>query len=258
MVENGIILQRARIILHRKFLIPGHTEDRYSYSRTICLNAAVQVLKYQSKLHALHYSDEAVTANWRFFSLMSHDFLLAAMLLCLDIDYELQRRSMPNESLPQRGNQNSDFQERIELLQSSYEIWTNCFNYIPGVKQAADALAIVLRKIRMSGEASKQTGIVTNEISAAEPASGNAKNDPYIPVHLFGSNDTSSPSQISFQPPAIFQSTSNMLPLDDTIIPPGTDNFNLYEQRAMFERSVTQLDWMDWNSDFHSTMFGFN
>lgn len=46
----GLTFLISELMLHRPYLIPGRTDPKYEYSRRVCLNAALEMLKSQRKL----------------------------------------------------------------------------------------------------------------------------------------------------------------------------------------------------------------
>ncbi|KAL4736086.1 hypothetical protein BDV11DRAFT_211527 [Aspergillus similis] len=129
-----VLFHKAKIVLHRKFL--SRPQDQYDYSHRACLDAALQVLEYQ------HILDEETQPfcqlyqeRWRVSSLVNHDFLIAASVLC---SY-LQRNSALH------GEANIESTERIYgVLKRSYNIWMRSSSSREA-RKATRALAVVLR-----------------------------------------------------------------------------------------------------------------
>ncbi|KAF7155447.1 hypothetical protein CNMCM5623_007518 [Aspergillus felis] len=129
-----VLFHKGKIVLHRKFL--SRPEELYDCSHRACLDAALQILEYQ------HILDEETQPfcqlyqeRWRVSSLVNHDFLLAASVLC---SY-LQQNSAP------QGEANTESTERIYgVLKRSYDIWMRSSSSREA-RKATRALAVVLR-----------------------------------------------------------------------------------------------------------------
>ena len=164
LVALDLITQRARMILHRRFLIEALSNKTYSYSRQCCLTAATRALQYQRELYELSRApDGLLSSSWKFFSLMSHDFLLAAMIICLDLDQTLLRMcpDFPADEELQ------DKKKRFELLESSYQVWTESLNHSPEAKKAAEVLKVMLERVeRKKGEIH---GVINGQIVFKTP-----------------------------------------------------------------------------------------
>lgn len=148
-MEVDIVRRRAQMTLHRKYLVPAHTRPVFAYSRTVCLEAATQVLQHQqtlsSRLNAESPSARATTGEyWRFMALMNHDFLLAAMLLCLDINQDARSYASPT------ADSDADKHRRIlRLLQASHRVWTELPGHSATAARGARAVDIMLKKLEL-------------------------------------------------------------------------------------------------------------
>lgn len=81
-----MVYLRSLFVLHRRFIARGRENPRYAYSRRTCMDAAMQLLDHQATLHAESQpSGRLRSVKWYISSLTTHDFLLAAMLVCLDL-----------------------------------------------------------------------------------------------------------------------------------------------------------------------------
>jgi len=83
-----LLYQKSRIVLHRKYLAVGRIEPPYAISRETCLDAASVILKHQYDIHCeLQPGGRLHKEKWFATSLNTHDFLLANMILCLELSY---------------------------------------------------------------------------------------------------------------------------------------------------------------------------
>ncbi|KAI1116810.1 fungal-specific transcription factor domain-containing protein [Nemania sp. NC0429] len=126
------IYWRAKIVLHRKFL-----DAQYAYSREACLNAAFHLLDYQ------HMLDEETQPfgrlyqdRWRVSSIVNHDFLLAASLLCSYLQVYHPAHQLEN---------GPEVENIITYLARSREIWVRTTSVSKEARKAVQALDIILR-----------------------------------------------------------------------------------------------------------------
>lgn len=75
-------------VLHRKFFVRGRTDTRYIRSYQRCMEAALRLLDHQRYL----YTETKIKGlikprHWYRVDHTSHDFILAAMIVCLDVRY---------------------------------------------------------------------------------------------------------------------------------------------------------------------------
>lgn len=155
-LDLGIL--KAKLMLHRPYLKLGRTDAKYDYSRRVCLNAAVEMLRFQRKLDELLQSDgklssqrwRIATVNWYMSSIIAQDFLLATSVLILDLDEDLDS-PLPRSVQPARGELLLDRdaptrEEIIASLRSAYEIWTKASKKSQEAFKVAAAVKLVLSK----------------------------------------------------------------------------------------------------------------
>lgn len=129
-VNLKLLVLKTRIILHRNLmLVPieqlseAEQAQGIGNSRKICVDSALEVLKLQ---HAIHTESQLggkfYTAQWFMGSISTHDFLLAAMVVCLNLSQQIseddQLRTIGTASwCPRR-------QAMADTLEKSYHILT--------------------------------------------------------------------------------------------------------------------------------------
>lgn len=122
---------KCRIILHRQFLARGRMDKRFEYSRKTCLDAATQVLKHQWDIHCeTQQGGRLVKDRGMITSLSIYDFLLADMILCLELSFINARQKQPQASSQAMKAFESDTsmdimpkEQLMEILQTSRSIW---------------------------------------------------------------------------------------------------------------------------------------
>jgi hypothetical protein len=156
-----ILYQKARIVLHRKFLVEARYNPRLSYSRSVCVSAAKEILRHQYDL----YKESEVGGrleknNWFFRSLQNNDFVLAAMVICLELfknndlvnsaDAQQQDTNSPAESVNERN-------KLIVSLQKSREVWKENLKHSVEARKAFAAVTVMLKKAELDDEARKRS-----------------------------------------------------------------------------------------------------
>ncbi|ORY67198.1 uncharacterized protein BCR38DRAFT_152811 [Pseudomassariella vexata] len=120
--QREILYQKCRSVLHRRYLNLGRSDHRFSYSRWTCLDAAAKTMRHQ---YDIHFESQPfgrlASNNWLQNSLLTHDFLLAAMILCLELSYLLRSESVTQGRCLTDPNFTKD--QLLEILRTSRKIW---------------------------------------------------------------------------------------------------------------------------------------
>lgn len=83
------LYQKSLIVLHRKYMARARNNSRYAHSRRACVDASLMLLKHQETFHAESLPGGRLRAmKWYISSLTKHDFLLGALVICLDLNYD--------------------------------------------------------------------------------------------------------------------------------------------------------------------------
>ena len=133
----ALLFFRAKCILHQTYLIPSRTNQFYRYSRTACIEAALEIVQIQQIL------DQETQAGGRLYedrgkvsSVVRNDFLLATTILCVDINYAITKRS----------KHESD-EKVISALRNAHLTWLRSCDSSREARQAARAIEVVLAKV---------------------------------------------------------------------------------------------------------------
>lgn len=128
-------------VLHRKYLSYDRTNPAYAYSRTTCTNAALELLKHQADLYFASQPECRFHKNKSMESTLSqHYFLLAAMVVCLDM-YESHSKNLL--STPK------DFEDqakKYDALKVSDRIWISR-RPSRDAERASGILAVMLSRV---------------------------------------------------------------------------------------------------------------
>ncbi|KAK0611451.1 hypothetical protein B0T14DRAFT_530400 [Immersiella caudata] len=126
-----LLYQRCRIVLHRKYLCLSRLEPRYEFSRRACIDAATQTLRHQYDIHSEMQIDGRLAKDrWFLNSLSVHGFLLADMILCLELACLKAKDKDPDASALAVKALASDTapeilpkQQIVDILRTSKGIW---------------------------------------------------------------------------------------------------------------------------------------
>lgn len=148
-----IFWQKTICILHRKYIIRARQNPRYSHSRRACIDASMAILSHQAQLYReTQPGGRMRTMKWVISSLTKHDFLLAAMLVCLDLNYDslaMAERRQPGKRAPHvvyfwSAAQRADM---ISTLETSLGIWQETAEVSIEAFKASRILALILEKV---------------------------------------------------------------------------------------------------------------
>ena len=86
-IKLELLYQKTRCVLHRRYLTEKLSDSRMEYSRKTCVEAAMELLKHHASIfEASQGAGPLSSTRWFMSSLNAHDFLLAAMVLCLELN----------------------------------------------------------------------------------------------------------------------------------------------------------------------------
>ena len=141
-----LLCQKALCILHRGFLTQARMNPRYAYSRRACIEAAMEILD----VHSIVYEETQEMGRlpkdrWFLSSLNMQDFILAAMIICLDLHQTSSGTHLAGD-VSLWGTDKSA--ERVKSLEKSYNIFTVTAEQSVEAYRASQVLAVMLRKLK--------------------------------------------------------------------------------------------------------------
>jgi hypothetical protein len=170
-IDIAILYQRAKCTLHQRYLLSGRTNSQFAYSRSSCIEAALQILECHWILnHETHTGGRLYLERWKVSSLDQSSFYLAATLLCLVFEEDTTPSS-------ERDVADSDLRQRmLQTLHISYRIWLIESNFSKEAQKIAFALRLVLGKALNESprESSGERMVVDNSSSANMESSRSA------------------------------------------------------------------------------------
>ncbi|GKZ79197.1 hypothetical protein AnigIFM56816_003072 [Aspergillus niger] len=172
-----LLYQKARCVLHRRYLGEVHTNPRYAYSRWVCMSASKEILRHQADIYhetqpgGLLYRDRQFPN-----SLQTADYLLAAMIICLDLSQN------PTGTPP--GSTDEDVirgrEELLSTIETSHRIFEQQRRRSADAQKAYAALTIMLRRLKAQKLDSEQLA------SAQQQPYGSSNGQSYPVVDTMG------------------------------------------------------------------------
>lgn len=150
-----IFWQKTICVLHRKYVVRARQNIRYAHSRRACVDASMEILRHQAYLHRESQPGGRMRPmKWFIASLTMHDFLLAAVLVCLDLHYDFVSESLP-EPPPNYDPYFWTTSQRTEMfhaLETSHQIWKESAETSMDAYKASSVLHIILEKLKRTRE----------------------------------------------------------------------------------------------------------
>ena len=125
---------KSLAILHRPYLTYQKENPKYALSRKTCRDCALQVMELHADIvQELEPGGRLYADRHQLIGLTLHDFLLAAMILCLDL----------NESVLEP----ADRAHKLAMLQQAYATWSKRRHTSQEALHATNVLGAMLRKV---------------------------------------------------------------------------------------------------------------
>ena len=163
-----IMWQKVICVLHRKYIARARLNPRYAHSRRACVDASMEILRHQAKLHKESQPGGRLrTMKWFISSLTKHDFLLAAMIVCLDLYYDSISEAAP--ACPENYDKNfwtpAQRQDMSQVLENSQRIWKESAEASMEAYKAYNIIGIMLETIKVA-KAPKPKNLTSTEVFA--------------------------------------------------------------------------------------------
>ncbi|KAK3115726.1 hypothetical protein LTR53_004647 [Teratosphaeriaceae sp. CCFEE 6253] len=154
-----MVYLRSLFVLHRRFIARGRENPRYAYSRRTCIDASMQLLDHQATLHRESQPGGRLrSVKWYISSLTTHDFLLAAMLVCLDLYHVMmaerggRKPSSPAAAEGGIGDEGEYVggrrEEMLRAVDSCILIWDGVKGHSMEAYKASVTLRVMAEKLR--------------------------------------------------------------------------------------------------------------
>ncbi|KAK2797520.1 hypothetical protein FQN51_008418 [Onygenales sp. PD_10] len=254
---------KGRCILHKRYFTLSN--DSYNYSRKTCLDAALRILQIQAFLYresqpgGPFYRD-----RWKISisSIVLHDFLVAAMIVCVDLDRELNNGTYFSNP-PSEENNRCGFGEdkdKLQVLESSYNRWWSFIPHSRDVTKALEAIKIIIDRCHAanqglnvveSGYAPEAPSMTGNPPTQAGMVANPSTNDPNsFPAPHFPSASFAPQTQLT-EPQLLseFSSDSAFKIIETMMDAPPNFEWDLWDGQT-FQRNAIMGNLGDmWNFD---------
>jgi hypothetical protein len=141
-----LFYNKATCLLHRKYWdgVPTHTDkSTWYYSRKTSVAASLALLDHQVTMHQACQPGGCLgKVKWYSFTITNHDFLLAAMILCLDLMSIRGTDGRPD--VPECIIRDID---KLAAIKTSRAIWQEIVDDCPDARRAVKILTAVLAKL---------------------------------------------------------------------------------------------------------------
>ena len=146
---------KAVCILHRKYWDAPPTHGLnvdFSYSRRCSLSSSMALLEIQEAMHeAAQPGGVLSSSRWWEYSLTNHDFLVAAMMICLDI---MKKNS--NDNVFTLAQSRMPTIQKLNMVIKSRSIWSEVVDQSKDAKRAVSVLTAVIQKCMAKLEETKK------------------------------------------------------------------------------------------------------
>ncbi|KAI4251130.1 MAG: hypothetical protein L6R42_008498 [Xanthoria sp. 1 TBL-2021] len=145
----AMLYHKGQCVLHRKFLSRARENNKYAHSRRTCVDSSMELLAHQATLHYESQPGHRLhNVRVLLSSLTSHDFLLAAMIISLDLcqGAESERLGRDSADLYTWGAERRE--EMIRALETSIDIWKETRDTSMESYKASEILTVMINKIK--------------------------------------------------------------------------------------------------------------
>ncbi|KAI4746489.1 hypothetical protein E4T50_03188 [Aureobasidium sp. EXF-12298] len=244
-----LVYLKAKIVLHRRFMVASASQAAVTYSRNCCIDSAMKILEHHRTIYrASHPGGQLESVSWYMCFMGTYDFLLASIIICLELARQLTEQPDPEtDKIATRA-------DMVAALEASKKVWEEAGeddfepalgSDRPGqmienaavgeIKKACKAMTIMLEKIRMD-----------KSRDVAPPASrGTDFTQMSMPEELM---TTSSVLPASNGWPATDQwaAQHDFVNLDNMIDVSNDINWEMWDQQFSTQQEQQQLDQFTW------------
>jgi len=136
----ALLYNKARCVLHRKYLMQERENHEYAYSKSAGVDAALKILQCQADIiNAVQPGGPLSNEKWFVSSLSMHDFLLAGTIIYLNLAQDVEAQT------PSRNQQ-----EMIAALERSYATWVKTEEFRDEAKKASGVVLLMCQKIKVA------------------------------------------------------------------------------------------------------------
>jgi hypothetical protein len=149
---------KAVCLLHRKFWneVPSDKVGLNNYSRERCVGSSIALLDQQAAMNQACRPGGLLSGHkWYQFAIINHDFLHAAMIICLDLMMITRVKGAAQVAIP-------GTLEKINAVERSKSIWSEVVHCCPDAKRAVTILTNTVNKLSDARDEASLTTPATN------------------------------------------------------------------------------------------------
>ena len=209
----SILYHKGQCVVHRKFLNKARENNRYAHSRRTCIDSSMELLSHQATLHYEARPGHRLHGMKVFIStLTAADFLLAAMIVALDLCYSTESDN-PGTGSGDMYMWGSDRRsDMIRSLEVSLEIWKETQDQSIEAYKAAAILTVMLKKMQSArpqqGRGTQNAlpfpgisnGDENNQVFGAAPVEEKPEHSAAMTLGMLSSGGMGSNSATQFNP----------------------------------------------------------
>ncbi|KAF2099562.1 hypothetical protein NA57DRAFT_65585 [Rhizodiscina lignyota] len=146
-----LLVLRSQVVLHRKFLVHARLNSRFAYSRRTCIDASMTMLSHQATLQSESRPGGRLRqVKWFTSSLTTNEFLLAGMIICLDLYHTAEAERSGRRAATELYDTWS--QERrasmLAAIEGSLNIWKELKDQSMEAYKAQGTLGVMISKLK--------------------------------------------------------------------------------------------------------------
>ena len=147
-----LLSQKSRCLLHRRFLTEPGSGEFIDWSRGNCIDSAMKLLQRFAMIDSA-CDKKMMPRGWYISSLNVHDFLLASMIVSLELD----RRSKAASDTSTSEKDEEEVEQMRDLLESTYRIWQKPMHRSSATQKASKAVLLMLSKVSRPAQPNAQS-----------------------------------------------------------------------------------------------------
>lgn len=146
----SLLYNKGLCVLHRRFLTGSRENNRYAHSRQTCIDASMTLLRNQAMLHAESQPGRRMhRSQFHIASIMTHDFILAATLIALDLLYSVQAEAAGRSTGDSELWGHDRKEEMLVTLENARAIWDGLKERYLEAFKAFSIVGVMLQKIQV-------------------------------------------------------------------------------------------------------------
>ncbi|KAH6975718.1 fungal-specific transcription factor domain-containing protein [Ilyonectria destructans] len=148
-----ILYHKARCILHRHHMAKSYQNPEFEYSKLSCLDAAMMLLTHQENIFKeVQAGGILFREKWFITSLEQHDFILASMIICLELSSNPQGQGPSALQMGEQSPPKYSKEQLNDAVRNSHRFWGEFKSGSVDALQAFRVLSVLLDKVASTPE----------------------------------------------------------------------------------------------------------